>query len=1045
MVLSDLSVKRPVLGTVLNLLIIAFGLVAFIGLPLRELPDVDQPIVGVDVGYRGASAPVVETQITRIIEDQLSGIEGIESISSSSRDGRSSVNIEFSLSRDLEEATNDVRSAVARAQGQLPRDADDPVVQKTDADADPILWYVLTSDRLDRTQLTDFAERMFVDRLGEIDGVANVRVFGQRPALKVVLDPDALAARGLTVTDVTAALGSQNVELPAGQVEGQERDYAVRVNRAFQTPEQFARLPLTRAVSGQAVVRLGDVAEISFAPEETRRLFQGDGETAVGLGIVRQSKSNALQVGDQVKAEIAELQKTLPEGMVLRLSNDSTVFIKKAIEEVWHTLAEAVVLVVVVIFLFLGSLRAAAIPAAVIPVCIIGAFGILAVFGFTINLLTLLALVLAIGLVVDDSIVVLENAQRRADLGEPPPVAALRGTRQVAFAVIATTAVLVAVFMPLLFVGGYVGRLFIELAVTVAGVVVLSAFASLSLTPLMCSLLLKPVGESGRLHRIISSGLDALRRSYAASLRAAIAAKPAVFGLFGAVVLGGWFLFEQLPAELTPAEDRGNISVIMQAPEGSGFEYSRRAHEQAEAVLLEYLKTGEAQRVLAVLPGFGDQASNRFSSGFFRLYLAEWEDRERSANEIADEINRKLSNIPGAVFRAGARGGLQGGRGGDDVSIVLIGDEYEQLSAVADRVIDRARAYGGIVRPRSDYEPNSPRVLINLDRERAAALGVSAEAVGRTLEATVGSARVGTVTDRGEEYDVLVQAARDDRSSVADLTNKYVRSQRTGDLIPLSQVVSVQTLGDTAQRPRLARRAAVTISASVASGTTLGEALEWLETTARQEIGDQTIDIEYAGAAKQYKDSTGAIVFAFGFALLVVFLVLAAQFESFIHPLIIMVTVPLAVAGGFFGLYMFDQSLNIYSQIGAIILIALAAKNGILIVEFANQLRDEGKSVRDAILEASDLRLRPVLMTSVATVVGALPLVLTSGAGAESRISIGVVVTFGVSIATLFTLFVVPVVYDVLARFTRSPEATAKKIEAYEAQEGKGGAPVPAE
>lgn len=1045
MVLSDLSVKRPVLGTVLNLLIIAFGLVSFFGLPLRELPDVDQPIVSVDVSYRGASAPVVETQITRVIEDQLSGIEGIKSISSSSRDGRSSVNIEFALNRSLEEAANDVRSAVARAQGALPRDADEPVVQKTDADADPILWYAVTSNRLDRTALTDFAERTMVDRLGEIDGVASVRVFGQRPALKVLLNPDALAARGLTVTDVTNALGSQNVELPAGQVEGRQRDYAVRVNRAFQTPEEFARLPLTRAATGETVVRLGDVADISFAPEETRRLFRADGETAVGLGIVRQSKSNALAVGDRVKAEIAEIEKTLPEGVVIRLSNDSTVFIKKAIEEVWHTLIEAVVLVVLVIFLFLGTLRAAAIPAAVIPVCIIGAFGLMAVFGFTINLLTLLALVLAIGLVVDDSIVVLENAQRRTDLGEPAPVAALRGAKQVAFAVIATTAVLVAVFLPLLFVGGYVGRLFIELAVTVAGVVVISAFASLSLTPLMCSLLLKPVGQSGPLHRFVSGALDAVRRSYGHSLRAAIAAKPVVFVLFAAVIGGGWFLFKQLPSELTPPEDRGNIQVTMSAPEGSGFDYSRRVHEEAEHILMEYRENGEAQRVLAVLPGFGDQGSNRFSSGFFRLYLADWEDRDRSAAKIADEINRKLADLPGAVFRAGARGGLQGGRSGDDVSIVLIGDSYEDLAQVADRVIAKARNYSGIVRPRSDYEPNSPRVLINLNRERAAALGVSAEAVGRTLEATFGAARVGTVTDRGEEYDVLVQARRSDRTEVGDLANKYVRSDRTGELIPLSSVVSVQTLGDTAQRPRLARRAAVTISASLASGTTLGQALDWLETNARAEIGEQPISIEYSGAAKQFKDSTGAILFAFGLALLVVFLVLAAQFESFVHPLIIMVTVPLAVAGGFFGLFMFNQSLNIYSQIGSIILIALAAKNGILIVEFANQLRDEGRTVREAILEASDLRLRPVLMTSVATVVGALPLVLTSGAGAESRLAIGVVVTFGVAFSTLFTLFVVPVFYDVLARFTRSPEARAKTIEAYEAEEGGVSSTVPAE
>lgn len=1043
MLLSDLSVKRPVLGTVLNLLIVAFGVVAFFGLPLRELPDVDQPVVSVDTGYRGAASQVVETQITRVIEDQLSGIEGIESISATSRDGRSSINIEFSLDRNLEEATNDVRSAVARARDRLPEDADEPTVAKTEADADPILWYVVTSDRLDRTQLTDFVERTMVDRLSEIDGVANVRVFGQRPALRVWLDPEALAARGLTVTDVTGALSTQNLELPAGQIEGQERDYSIRVNRAFQTPEQFARLPLTRAGGGEAVVRLGDVARIERAPEESRRLFRGDGETAVGLGIVRQSKSNALAVGDAAKAEIAAIQANLPEGASIKLSFDSTLFIERAIDEVWRTLFEAILLVVGVIFLFLGSLRAAAVPAAVIPVCLIGAFAILGVFGFTINLLTLLALVLAIGLVVDDSIVVLENVQRRVDQGEPRAVAALRGTRQVAFAVIATTGVLVAVFTPLLFLGGYVGRLFIELAITVAGVVVISAIAALSLTPLMCSLMLRPVGESGPLNRFVSGALDGVRRSYAASLQRALGAKPVVFALFAAVLGGGYLLFQQLPSELTPPEDRGRVSVNMTTPEGSGFEYSKRFVDEAEQTLLGYRKNGEARSILTVLPGFRDQGSNRFSSAFLIVNLNEWGERERSAAEIADEINRNLGAIPGAVFRAGARGGIQG-RGGDDVSIVLIGDDYPALDAVAQRVIARAESYPGILRPRSDFEPNSPRALINIDRERAAALGVSAAAIGRTLEATMGAARVGTITDRGEEYDVLVQADRADRSSVVDLTNKYVRSDRTGELIPLAAVVTVETLGDSAERPRLARRAAVTISASVAAGATLGEALDWMERTAREEIAGQPIDVAYTGSAKQFKDSTGAILFAFAFALLIVFLVLAAQFESFIHPFVIMLTVPLAVAGGLFGLFMFDQSLNIYSQIGLIILIALAAKNGILIVEFANQLRDEGKSVRDAILEASDLRLRPVLMTSVATVVGAVPLVLTSGAGAESRLAIGVVITFGVSIATLFTLFVVPVFYDLLARFTRSPEATARRIEAYEAGE-PGPSPHPAE
>ncbi len=1044
MMISDLSVRRPVLATVMNILVIVAGAIAFFSLPLRELPDVDRPIVSVDATYRGASAQVVETQVTRIIEDQLSGIEGIDLITATSRDGRSSVNVEFKLERDLEDAANDVRNAVARARANLPADIDEPVIQKTDADADPIIWFSLQSNTLSQLELTDYAERNIVDRVAVIDGVANVRIGGsQKPAMRVWLDPNALAARQLTVDDVENALRSQNVELPAGYVQGQGRDYSLRVERSFQTPEEFARMPIGTSIDAP-VVRLGDVARVEIAPEERRRIFRADGNSAIGLGIVRQSKSNALEVGERVKAEMERIGPSLPPGSRIVVNSDSTVFIDKAIEKVYHTLIEAIVLVVVVIFLFLGSARAAAVPAAVIPVCLVGAFAILAMFGFSINLLTLMALVLSIGLVVDDSIVVLENVQRRVDEeGEPAAVAALRGSRQVAFAVIATSAVLVAVFTPLIFVGGYVGRLFIELAITIAGVVLISAFAALTLTPMMCSKMLRPVGQGTWLNRQVDKGLNALRRSYRASLEAALSASAPVIVVFVLCVAGAGLLFTKLSSELTPLEDRGNISVTMQGPEGAGFEYSRRVMEEAERILMSYKESGEAYRVMIVAPSFGDQSSNRFSSGFARVFLEDWSKRERAGSEIVAEMNRRLGEIPGAIFRVRMQDPFQTGGGGEDVSLVLGGSDYAPLGAIAQRIIAKLRDNPGFIRPRSNYEPNSPRVLVDIDRERAAALGVSVESVGRTLEATMGERRVNTFTDRGEEYYVFVQAERDERSDIADLTNKFVRSDRTGQLIPLSSVVSFKNVGDSAERRRLNRNAAVTISASLAPELTIGDALAVLEDLAREEIGDQNVQIDYSGASKQYKDSSGAIFAAFAFALLVVYLVLAAQFESFIHPLVIMLTVPLAVLGGLFGLYLFGSSLNIYSQIGIIILIALAAKNGILIVEFANQLRDSGRSIRDAVLEASDLRLRPILMTSVATVVGAVPLMTGTGAGAESRETIGVVIVFGVSVATLLTLFVVPVFYNLLARFTRSPEATSREIEAFE--NAGPGAPQPAE
>ena len=1037
MTLSDLSVRRPVLATVFSLIIIAFGLIAFTRLPLRELPDVDRPIVSVNANYPGASAQVVENQITRIIEDQLSGIDGIDLISSTSRDGRSSINIEFSLERDLEDATNDVRNAVSRARAQLPADIDEPTIRKADADADAIIWFSLQSTTLDRMALTDYADRYIVDRLAVLNGVANVQIGGGfRRALRIWLDTNAMAARGITVQDVENSLRAQNVELPAGYVQSQERDYQVRVERAFQTPQEFARLPVAGAGGPEeAVVRLGDIARVDFEPEETRSVFRGNGVEQVGLGIVRQSRSNALDVGRVVKAEVERLRPTLPEGTDIVITYDSTVFIDRAIQRVGQTLLESTALVVLVIFLFLGSWRAAFIPAAVIPVCLIGSFLIMMLFGFSINLLTLLALVLAIGLVVDDSIVVLENAQRRVDtLGEPPLVASERGSRQVFFAIVATSAVLVAVFLPLLFVGGYVGRLFVELAVTIAGVIVISAFASLSLSPMMCSKLIKPVKNSTRLSRFVDGVLDNLRASYSASLQAAMNVKPLVFAVFGGVVVLGGFIFTQLSSELTPPEDRGNLVVQVQAPEGAGFEYTNRVMRQVEEVLLSYVESGEAQRILIVAPGFGDAGTNRFSSGLGRIFLADWEDRERSGAEIETEMNQRLGQIPGATVRARMQNPFQGGGGGgaDGVSIVLLGSTYEQLAAISNRVMDRLRENPNFQRPRMNYQPTSPRVLVDIDRERAAALGVSVSAIGRTLESTMGSRRVNTISDRGEEYYVYLQAERDERSDITDLANKYVRSDRTGELVPLATLVNLHTTGDSAERRRMNRQAAVTISASIPGAYAIGDALNELERVTRAEIGGEPVTIDYTGAARQYKQSTGAIAFAFGFALIVVFLVLAAQFESFVHPFVIMVSVPLAITGGLFGLFMFGGTLNIYSEIGLIILIALAAKNGILIVEFANQLRDEGRSIRDAIIEASNLRVRPILMTSIATIVGAIPLILGHGAGAESRFTIGTVIFFGLLVATMLTLFVVPVFYDLLAKYTKSPEATAREIEEYE-------------
>jgi multidrug efflux pump len=1038
MILSDLAVKRPVLATVASLLLIAFGLIAFRTLPLRELPAVDPPIVSVTTQYRGASAEIVESRITQIIEDQLTGIEGLALIEASSRDGRSSVRVEFDLNRNLDEAANDVRAAVSRVQNRLPQGVDPPQVEKSDADSDPIIWLNLAADNMSRTDLTGFAERTLTDRLGALNGVANVRVGGgMRQAMRIWLNTEALAARGLTPDDVDAALRSQNIELPAGQIESFERDYTMRVARGYRTAAEFGRLPVGRA-GDTRLTRLEDVARVEVGAEDDRRIFRGNGVNQIGLGIARQSNANALEVARAVRAEAAIIEKTLPKGVTMVVAFDSTVFIEKAIEGVWTTMGEAIVLVIVVIFLFLGSFRAALIPAATIPVCLIATFAVLAMFGYSINLITLLALVLTIGLVVDDAIVVLENVQRRVDAGEPALIAAQRGTNQVAFAVIATTAVLVSVFTPLLFAGGFVGRLFVELAVTIASAVVISAFVALTLTPMMCSLLVKPAAKTNRLAAWVDGVFNAVRASYRASVEASLRASKVVFIVMGVVMAGAVFLFSKLPAELSPTEDRGNMTINISGPEGAGFEYMRRIVAQTEAVLEPYVKSGEAARTLVVAPRFQDMGSNRMNGAFSRVFLTEWGQR-REGNEIVDEINRKLSAIPGAQFRASMQsalsfGGGGGGGGAGDVSIVLGGNDYKELAAVAEKVLAKARSNENFSRTRMNYEPISPRIEITIDKDRAAALGVSVAAIGRTLEATTGLRRVGTYPSEGEEYDVIMQVDRRERRSVDDLNAIFVRSERTGEVVPLANLVSTTNLGGVDELPRVNKLRAVTITASMVKGYTIGEALTWLEDATRAEMKPD-MRIDYTGQAKLYKDSGSAIGFAFGLAILIVFLTLAAQFESFVHPVTIMATVPLAIAGGLFGLYAAGFTLNIYSQIGLIILVALAAKNGILIVEFANQLRDEGKSARDAIIESADLRLRPIMMTSIATVAGALPLAFSTGAGGESRAVIGTVVVFGVLCSTALTLYVVPVIYMLLARFTGRPEARAQAIEAFERDE----------
>ncbi|WP_295543616.1 efflux RND transporter permease subunit [uncultured Thiohalocapsa sp.] len=1039
MILSDVSVRRPVLATVLSLLLVAFGLVAFDRLPLREYPDIDPPVVSVDTVYPGAAANVVETRITQLIEDRIAGVEGIETIESVSQDGRSRITIEFNIGRDIDGAANDIRDRVSGILDQLPIEAEPPDIQKVDSSDDVIMWLNLVSERMTVPELTDYARRYLVDRFSVLDGVARVRVGGdQTYAMRIWLDRNALAARGLTVADIEAALRAENVELPAGSVESVERQFSVRTERNFQTPAQFARLVVARGDDGY-LVRLGDVARVERGTEEDRTVFRGNAVPMIGLGIIKQSTANTIAVADAAKAEMARLNPTLPEGMAIKQSYDTSVFVKDAIKEVYKTLGIAIGLVVLVIFLFLGSVRAMLVPAVTVPVSLIATFSVLLVLGFSVNILTLLALVLAIGLVVDDAIVVLENIHRRMEqYGETRLVAAYRGARQVGFAVLATTIVLVAVFVPIAFLQGDVGRLFSEFALTMAAAVSFSTFVALSLSPMLASKILPQARAAGtrneRRRASLSTGVDwafgRVRRGYGVLLRFFLNQKWLVALLFAATVAGAWWLFQQIPQEYTPQEDRGAFFVLVNGPEGASFAYMEEYMDEIERRLLPYAESGEAIRVLMRTPrGFG--GGDSFNSGIVIMVMAPFGER-RSSFTVMNEIRAKLGDLPGVRAFPVMRQGF-GARIQKPLQFVIGGGTYEELAAWRDRLLAEIDASNpGLIGIDWDYKETKPQLRVDIDYDRAADLGVTVSTIGRTLETMLGSRKVTTYIDAGEEYDLILEGERDAQRTPASLQNIYVRSERSGELIPLANLVRITEMADSNALNRYNRVRAITIEANLADDLALGDALSYLEGLVAEHLPEQAI-VDYKGQSQDFRSSGGGILFVFLLGVAVVYLVLAAQFESWVHPFVIMLTVPLAMAGALLGLWLTDQTLNIYSEIGLIMLVGLAAKNGILIVEFANQLRDQGQAFRDALLEAADVRLRPIVMTGITTAAGSLPLLMSTGAGAETRVVIGTVILSGVLAATLFTLFVVPVAYDLLARRTGSPGDVARRLAREEA------------
>lgn len=1026
MTLSDLSVRRPVVASVISLLLVAFGVVSYERLSLREYPDIDPPLVSVQTNYPGASAEVVERQITEIIEDRISGVEGIRFIESSSQDGRSNVRLQFVSGTDVDRAANDVRDRVAGALNNLPVEADPPEIQKQDADADVVMWMNLTNPTMNTLELTDYAERNLQDRFSILPGVALVRVGGSLEyAMRIWLDRNALAARGIPVVDIATALREENVELPAGQLSSSEQILTARVVRSYRTPADFGNLVVGRGSNGH-LVRLSEVARVERAAVEDRTFFRGNGVPMVGLGITKQSTANTLEVARAARDLAKRLNQTLPKGMSIEQSYDSSVFIQAAIAEVWRTLLVAVLLVVIIIYLFLGSLRAMLVPAVTVPVSLVATFIALFAMGFSVNLLTLLALVLAVGLVVDDSIVMLENIHRRmTEEGETPLVAAFRGARQVGFAVVATSVVLVSVFVPIAFIAGDTGRLFAEFALTMAAAVFFSTIVALSLSPMLASKLLK-ANEAAppRLVVAVDQWFARITKRYEAAI-AHLIRHPlwlglALLGLVAVSVL----LYRAVPEEYAPREDRGAFFLAVNGPEGANYEFMANYMVEIERRLMPLVETGEIRRMLVRVPrSFSVQ---RFNDAFAINVLADWSQR-RSAWEIMDDISTRLADLPGVRTIPIMRQGF--GRGiGQPVQFVIGGGEFAELAQWRDELLAAVEKDNpGLQGLESDYKETQPQLEIRIDRARAADLGVSVADIGSTLQIIMGSQRITTYIDRGQEYDVIVEGLREQQSAPSDLDGLYVRSSHTDQLIPLSNLVQISTTAGADTLNRYNRVRAITLSANLADELSLGDALDYLTAKARAVLPDAAV-IDFKGQSQDIRDASQALGFVFVLGVVVVFLVLAAQFESWVHPLVIMLTVPLAIGGALFGLWVSGSSLNIYSQIGLVMLVALAAKNGILIVEFANQLRDAGEAFEAALAHAARVRFRPIVMTGITTAAGSLPLILSSGAGAETRFAMGVVVFSGVLAATIFTLFVVPVAYSVLARHTDSPQAVARQL-----------------
>ena len=1024
MKISDLSIRRPVLASMISLALVLFGAIGYTQLSVREFPDVDPPIVSVSTVLPGANPQVVESAVTDILEEELSTVEGLRTLTSSSAEGQSNITLEFNLDRDVEAAAQDTRDKVARIRERLPEDVEEPVVAKQDADAQPFFWLALSGENYDLLQLSDIGDRLVKSRLQSLPGVGQARIFGERRfSMRVWLSPSELSARGLTVQDVQQAIRTRNVEVPAGRIESERREFTVRSLGELKNPEEFGNLVVSN--TGGILVKLKELGKVELGAEDERSALRFKGTPAVAIGVIRQSKANLINVADEIRQELPRVQASLPPGVRINVAFDESIFVKRSIQEAEETLGIAALLVVFIIFIFLRNLRATIIPGLAIPTSIVAAFAIMYFLGFSINNFTLLALTLAIGIVVDDAIIVLENAYRhQEELDETPQEAAINGTREIAFAVLATTISLVAVFTPLAFLKGSTGRLFNEFGIAVAGSVIISGFVALTLTPMLCAKILRVPQRHGTLYRALEQGFNRLASSYARTLALALRHRWIVVGSAALVTLGAVVAFRSLKREFVPPEDRGWFFSFIIAPEGSSLAYTDSYQRQAEAI---QSRTKGIESYFSVV-NIGDGVSR----GIIFTNLDDWSKRDRSVQDIIAEIQPQYFGIPG-VFAFANNPPAFGW--GSPVNFVIQHPDFDLLAKGNDTLLARARQIPGLINVDSDLRVNKPQLTVSFDRDRAEDLGVPVADVATTLQVLLGGSKTSTFTRANKQYDVIVQLDPRARATPSDMTGLYVRG-RSGELVKLEALANVQEGVGPRALNHFDRVRSATLTANLAPGFTLGEALDSL-TRIANEVLPRGSSTALSGESRELEESGSALYFAFLLALVVVFMVLASQFESLVHPFTVLLAVPLAVTGALFTLKLAGSTLNVYSQIGMILLIGLVSKNSILLVEYINQLKERGLSTIEAAQEAGRIRLRPILMTSVATVMGALPIALGLGAGSLSRRPLGYAIVGGLVFSTLLTLFVVPSVYVIfdglLERSRRRTHATRTTLAPAEA------------